>query len=70
MLNITVTPVFLAVTLLIAVAITTLLIWLYRCFPVHLIYRSKVGFESMLDAVNEPLAVISANYTVRPTRRA
>ncbi|MCL2218709.1 MAG: SpoIIE family protein phosphatase [Chitinispirillia bacterium] len=42
----------------------------YRHFPMHLIYRSKIGFESMLDAVNEPLAVISQDFTVKRVNKA
>jgi serine phosphatase RsbU (regulator of sigma subunit) len=69
-LNISFTPASLLAALFIVFSAAVLLFWLYRYFPVHLIHRSKVGFESMLDAVNEPLAVISANHTVRRVNKA
>lgn len=42
----------------------------YWKFPLHLIYKSKVGYESMLDAVNDPLAVVSGDYVVQRANRA
>jgi serine phosphatase RsbU (regulator of sigma subunit) len=42
----------------------------YWKFPLHLIYKSKVGYESMLDAVNDPLAVVASDYTVQRANRA
>jgi len=69
-LNISFSPTFLtlaATTLILAVVAAFLF---YRYFPMHLIYKSKVGFESMLDAVNEPLAVISSNYIIRRVNKA
>jgi PAS domain-containing protein len=42
----------------------------YWRFPLHLIYKSKVGYESMLDAVNEPLAVVNSDYSVIRANRA
>jgi serine phosphatase RsbU (regulator of sigma subunit) len=70
-LNLSFSPSSFEVAILIAALIAIIaLLWLYRFFPVHLIYRSKVGFESMLDAVNEPLAVISNNHTVRRVNKA
>jgi len=65
MLSITVT--IIEIILLIMVIV---MIIVYRRFPVHLIYRSKIGFESMLDAVNEPLAVISQDFTIKRMNKA
>jgi serine phosphatase RsbU (regulator of sigma subunit) len=42
----------------------------YWKFPLHLIYKSKVGYESMLDAVNDPLAVVGSDYTVSRANKA
>ena len=49
-----------------AVAITIA----YWKFPLHLIYKSKVGYESMLDAINDPLAVVGADYIVQRANKA
>jgi sigma-B regulation protein RsbU (phosphoserine phosphatase) len=61
-----------SITILEIILLTTagILIIVYRRFPVHLIYRSKIGFESMLDAVNEPLAVISQDFTIKRVNKA
>jgi len=56
--------------ILVTLILICVVIILYRRFPVHLIYRSKIGFESMLDAVNEPLAVISGDFTVKRVNKA
>lgn len=59
------------VILLFAAGTAVSLLWLlYRRFPFHLIYKSKVGLESMLDAVADPLAVIDDNFTVIRVNRA
>jgi serine phosphatase RsbU (regulator of sigma subunit) len=42
----------------------------YWKFPLHLIYKSKVGYESMLDAVNDPLAVVGSDHIVRRANKA
>jgi hypothetical protein len=42
----------------------------YWKFPLHLIYKSKVGYESMLDAINDPLAVVTSDYIVRRANKA
>ncbi|MDG5817001.1 SpoIIE family protein phosphatase [Chitinispirillales bacterium ANBcel5] len=54
-------------TLTVAVVILSIF---YRRYPLHLIYKSKLGLESMLDAVNDPLAVISSDYTVKRINKA
>ena len=41
--------------------IASLVIVLYRRFPVHLIYRSKIGLQDMFDGISDPLAVITAD---------
>lgn len=55
-----------ATLLVLAVAIAIA----YWKFPLHLIYKSKVGYESMLDAVNDPLAVVDSDYTVSRANKA
>ncbi len=42
----------------------------YRRFPLYKIYKSKVGYESMLDAIGDPLAVIAPDYTVTRANKA
>jgi sigma-B regulation protein RsbU (phosphoserine phosphatase) len=42
----------------------------YWKFPLHLIYKSKVGYESMLDAINDPLAVVTSDYTIKRANKA
>jgi len=69
-LNISFSPTFLTLAVMAALSAAVAAFLIYRYFPLHLIYKSKVGFESMLDAVNEPLAVISANHTVRRVNKA
>jgi serine phosphatase RsbU (regulator of sigma subunit) len=51
-------------------AIAAIVALVYRRFPLHKIYKSKVGYESMLDAIGDPLAVIAPDYTVRRANRA
>lgn len=67
-MNITFT--LLEIGLLSLLALLLILIVAYRRFPVHLIYKSKRGFESMLDAIDEPLAVISEDFTVKRVNKA
>jgi sigma-B regulation protein RsbU (phosphoserine phosphatase) len=42
----------------------------YWKFPLHLIYKSKVGYESMLDAIGDPLAVVTSDYIVQRANKA
>ncbi|NLE01929.1 MAG: SpoIIE family protein phosphatase [Fibrobacter sp.] len=42
----------------------------YRKFPLHLIYKSKIGLQEMLDGISDPLAVISDDYTVKRANKA
>jgi phosphoserine phosphatase RsbU/P len=42
----------------------------YLKFPLHLIYKSKVGYESMLDSVNDPLVVVGSDYVVQRANKA
>ncbi|MBN2037206.1 MAG: SpoIIE family protein phosphatase [Chitinispirillaceae bacterium] len=42
----------------------------YWKFPLHLIYKSKVGYEGMLDAINDPLAVVGSDYVIRRVNKA
>ncbi|MCL2182266.1 MAG: SpoIIE family protein phosphatase [Chitinispirillia bacterium] len=67
-MNVTFT--LLEIGLLALIVIFIIFIIAYRRFPVHLIYKSKIGFESMLDAIDEPLAVISEDFTVKRVNKA
>jgi serine phosphatase RsbU (regulator of sigma subunit) len=51
-------------------ALAAIIAIVYRKFPLHLIYKSKVGYESMLDAIGDPLAVIAPDYTVTRANKA
>lgn len=59
--------IIIAATLL---ALAVALAFAYWKFPLHLIYKSKVGYESMLDAVNDPLAVVTSDYIVLRANKA
>ena len=69
-LNINFSPGSIEVAIIIFLCAVIAALMIYRRFPMHLIYRSKIGFESMLDAVGEPLAVISRDFTVRRINKA
>ena len=69
-LNLTFSPTIEIAVLILLCLILIIALIVYRRFPVHLIYKSKVGFESMLDAVNEPLAVISEDFRVKRVNKA
>lgn len=43
---------------------------LYRKFPLHLIYKSKIGLQEMFDGIGDPLVVIGTDFTVRRANRA
>ena len=55
---------FTIVALLCAVAIV------YYKFPLHLIYKSKIGFQDTLDAISDPIAVVSSDHFVKRANRA
>jgi sigma-B regulation protein RsbU (phosphoserine phosphatase) len=62
-------------SLLIIIAVTLFVLAMaiavaYWKFPLHLIYKSKVGYESMLDAINDPLAVVGTDYIVQRANKA
>lgn len=48
----------------------SLFILVYKRFPVHLIYRSKIGLQDMFDGISDPLAVISPDFIVQRANRA
>ncbi|MBN1756923.1 MAG: SpoIIE family protein phosphatase [Chitinispirillaceae bacterium] len=48
----------------------SLFILFYRRFPVHLIYRSKIGLQDMFDGISDPLVVISSDFIVQRANRA
>jgi serine phosphatase RsbU (regulator of sigma subunit) len=50
--------------------LVSLLLVLYRRFPMHLIYKSKIGLQDMLDGISDPLAVITDTYIVQRANRA
>ena len=56
--------------ILISLVAGTAIIFLYRRFPLHLIYRSKIGLQDMLDGIGDPLAVITSDFVVRRANRA
>ena len=50
--------------------ISSVLTLVYRKYPIHLIYKSKIGLEDMLDGISDPLAVITDDYTVKRVNKA
>lgn len=67
------TPVPISLLIIIAATLLALAVAIaiaYWKFPLHLIYKSKVGYESMLDAVNDPLAVVTSDYIVKRANKA
>lgn len=52
------------------VLLVALVILLYRKFPLHLIYQSKIGLQEMFDGIGDPLIVISGDFTVKRANRA
>ena len=73
-LNISISPLSIEIAVLAAAVVLLFalltLFRLYRKFPMHLIYKSKIGVETMLDAVDEPLAVISKEFNVKRVNKA
>jgi len=73
-LNVSISPLSIEIAALLAAVVLLFaaltLLSLYRKYPMHLIYRSKIGVETMLDAVDEPLAVISKEFNVKRVNRA
>lgn len=43
---------------------------LYRRYPLHLIYRSKIGLQEMFDGIGDPLVVITADFIIQRANRA
>lgn len=56
--------------ILISLVAGTAILLLYRRFPLHLIYRSKIGLQDMLDGIGDPLAVITSDFVVQRANRA
>lgn len=52
------------------VLFVSLFLILYRRFPLHLIYKSKIGLQDMLDGISDPLAVITEGYRVQRANKA
>ncbi len=44
--------------------VAALLLLLYRRFPMHLIYKSKIGLQDVFDGITDPLAVINSDFVV------
>ncbi|MCX7725640.1 MAG: SpoIIE family protein phosphatase [Chitinispirillaceae bacterium] len=43
---------------------------LYYRFPLHLIYRIKTDLQEVLDGIDDPIAVVSENFTVERANKA
>ncbi|HEX2956905.1 MAG TPA: SpoIIE family protein phosphatase [Chitinispirillaceae bacterium] len=43
---------------------------IYKKYPLHLIYRSKIGLQDMIDGIDEPLAVISGDYVIKRANKS
>jgi sigma-B regulation protein RsbU (phosphoserine phosphatase) len=42
----------------------------YTKYPLHLIYKSKIGLQEMIDGIDEPLAVISSHYIIKRANKS
>jgi len=51
-------------------ATSILLIILYFRYPLHLIFKSKAGFQDMLDGISDPLAAITKDYEITRVNKA
>jgi serine phosphatase RsbU (regulator of sigma subunit) len=43
---------------------------LYRRFPVHKIYKSKIHLESTFDSIDDPVAIVSGDYRIERANRS
>jgi serine phosphatase RsbU (regulator of sigma subunit) len=56
--------------LLSAGCIIVIAVVIYKKYPLHLIYRSKIGLQDMIDGIDEPLAVISGDFIIKRANRS
>ncbi len=56
--------------LLSAGCIVVIAVVIYKKYPLHLIYRSKIGLQDMIDGIDEPLAVISGDFIIKRANRS
>lgn len=47
-----------------------IVIILYFRYPLHLIYRSKSGFQDMLDGITDPIVALSKDYVITRANKA
>jgi sigma-B regulation protein RsbU (phosphoserine phosphatase) len=45
-------------------------ILIYKKYPLHLIIKSKIGLQEMIDGIDDPLAVISSNYVIKRANKS
>ncbi|MBN1603862.1 MAG: SpoIIE family protein phosphatase [Chitinispirillaceae bacterium] len=43
---------------------------IYKKYPLHLIIKSKIGLQEMIDGIDDPLAVISGNYIIKRANKS
>jgi len=60
----------LVITIIAVIVLIPTVLILYRRFPMHLIYRSKIGLQEMFDGIGDPLAVISEDFVIQRANRA
>lgn len=58
------------ILLICAFLLPVLIYFLYRKYPIHLIYKSKTDLQDMLDGIEDPLAVITDDYIIKRTNKA
>lgn len=52
------------------ILLCSVLLLLYRRYPLHLIYRSKTDLQDMFDGISDPLVVITEDFIVKRANKA
>jgi serine phosphatase RsbU (regulator of sigma subunit) len=52
------------------IAFLIIAIVIYKKYPLHLIYKSKIGLQEMIDGIDDPLAVISSHYIIKRANKS
>lgn len=63
-------PALLIINGIIILCLPVIIYFLYRKYPIHLIYKSKTDLQDMLDGIEDPFAVISDDYVIKRINKA
>jgi serine phosphatase RsbU (regulator of sigma subunit) len=61
---------FIIIVLLVFAGSAIAAAFVYRRFPIHKIYRSKLHLESAFDSIDDPVAVIGSDYAIKRANKA